>query len=95
MQIFTEITNLASDVGALVQLFRVFAMFRPLHMVVRVLTAKMGLKMEVGACYTFLFWHRIMYFNGLLAHRHIRCVLRDLERHASSPKTKSIFSLEP
>ncbi len=40
MQIFTEITNLASDVGALSQLFRAFAMFRPLHMVVRVLTAK-------------------------------------------------------
>ena len=53
---------------------------------------KMGLKMEVPGCYIFLFWHRIMYFNGLLAHRHIRCVLRDLERHASSPKTKSIFS---
>ena len=95
MQIFTEITNLASDVGALSQLFRVFAMFRPLHMVVRVLTAKMGLKMEVECSDIFLFWHRIMYFNGLLAHRHIRCVLRDLKRHASSPKTKSIFVPQP
>ena len=60
MQIFTEITNLASDVGALEPTFPSIRHVQAIAHGCACSHCKMGLKMEDEDCHIFLFWHRTM-----------------------------------